>query len=110
MAALTSLWADDYSGVPMTLTLAAVGSASTLQISDRTIVIFKNSLTNATATATCTGQANRHGRTGNITAELTGSQFGIALLPAEGWATLGGKLSGIGSAATVLAGAVNMRD
>lgn len=110
MAALVSKWAWDYSGVPITLSPAAVDSASTFQICDRTIVIFKNSSTNTTYTATCTGQPNRHGRTGNISAALTGSQLGVALLPTEGWATSGGKLSVIGSNAAVLGAAVNMRD
>jgi len=110
MAALTSLWGDDYSGVPLTLTPAAIDTASTFQISDRTIVIFENSTTNLTYTATVTSQPNRHNRTENLTAALNGGQFGVALLPTEGWATLGGKLSVIGSNAALLGAAVNLRD
>lgn len=110
MPALTALWGDDYSGVPMTMTPAAIDSASTFQISDRTIVIFENSTTNTTYTATVTSQPNRHNRTENITAAIAGGAFGVALLPSEGWATLGGKLSVIGSNAAMLGAAVNLRD
>jgi hypothetical protein len=110
MATGTSLWADDYSGVPMTMTPIDVSSASTFQISDRTIVIFHNSSTNTTYTCTITAQPNRHNRAKNITQTLTGTQLGVALLPSEGWATLGGQMSVLGSNAAVLAMAVNMRD
>ncbi len=94
----------------MTFTPIDVSTASTFQISDRTIVIFHNSAAATTYVATCTAQPNRHNRTKNITASLTGTQLGVALLPTEGWATVGGQLSVLGANASVLAGAVNMRD
>lgn len=110
MATGTSIWADDYSGVPITFTPIDVSSASTFQISDRTIVVFVNTSTNTTYTCTITAQPNRHNRAKNITQTLTGSQVGIALLPTEGWATLGGQMSVLGSNSAVMAMAVNMRD